>query len=155
MVRFFGPVVRGLRLRGSILGAFRGTSLLGVCGIAPPGHCQPTFREKLRVLPALVLGNPIGVPLRVLRWTSEWERRDPPQAHWHLGPVAVDPALQGQGVGSALLQNFCTQMAERQALSYLETDKSENVGFYQRFAYRVVAEGLVLGVPNWFMTRSP
>jgi GNAT superfamily N-acetyltransferase len=154
MVRFFEPVVRGLHLRGSILGAFREATIVGVCGMAPPGRCQPTFGEKLRILPAVVVGNAIGVPLRVLRWTGEWARRDPAQPHWHLGPVAVEPGLQGQGIGSAMLENFCTRMGERHALSYLETDKSENVRFYQRFGYSVVAEGLVLGIRNWFMARD-
>jgi len=40
-------------------------------------------------------------------------------------------------------------------LSYLETDKSENVRFYERFGFTVVAEVNVLGVRNWFMSRAP
>jgi hypothetical protein len=39
-------------------------------------------------------------------------------------------------------------------LLYLETDKSENVPFYQKFGFTVVAEADVLGVPNWFMSRA-
>jgi ribosomal protein S18 acetylase RimI-like enzyme len=155
MARFFEPVVQGLHTRGRIVGAFRGSVLAGVCGMAPPGRCQPAFAEKLGILPAVVLGNGIGVPLRVLRWTGEWARRDPAQPHWHLGPVAVDPDLQGQKIGSAMLKDFCAQMDEGSALSYLETDKAENVRFYQRFGYTVVAEALVLGVRNWFMLRRP
>jgi hypothetical protein len=37
LARFFGPVLRGLYRRGSILGAFRGVTMVGVCGMAPPG----------------------------------------------------------------------------------------------------------------------
>ena len=155
MVRFFEPVIRGLHARGSILGAFRGATMVGVCAMAPPGRCQPTVGEKLRILPAIVFGNPIGVPLRVMRWTGEWARRDPADPLWHLGPVAVDPAVQGQGIGSTMLTNVCAQMDACSALSYLETDKSENVRFYERFGYAVLAEGLVLAVPNWFMIRRP
>jgi GNAT superfamily N-acetyltransferase len=155
MVRFFEPVVRGLHARGSILGAFRGTTLVGVCGIAPPGRCQPAIGEKLAILPAVVLGNTVGVPLRILRWTADWARRDWQEPHWHLGPVAVDPASQRQGIGVAMLTNFCAQMDRGSALSYLETDKPENVRFYGRFGYTLVAEALVLGVRNWFMLRRP
>ncbi|HTF33339.1 MAG TPA: GNAT family N-acetyltransferase [Myxococcota bacterium] len=68
--------------------------------MAPPGRCQPTIGEKLGILPAVVFGNTIGVPWRVLRWTGQWARRDPAEPHWHLGPVAVDPDLQGQGIGA-------------------------------------------------------
>jgi ribosomal protein S18 acetylase RimI-like enzyme len=37
--------------------------------------------------------------------------------------------------------------------AYLETDKPENVRFYERFGFEVVGEEEVLGVPNWFMLR--
>jgi GNAT superfamily N-acetyltransferase len=130
------PVLNGLYQRGLILGAFRNGTLVGVCGMARPGLCQPTLPEKLSVVPAVVFGNPVGTPLRVLRWVGEWSRRDPTDAHWHLGPVAVDSHLQGQGIGSAMLASFCARMDDRGMLSYLETDKSENVRFYQKFGLR-------------------
>ena len=38
-------------------------------------------------------------------------------------------------------------------VGYLETDKPDNVRFYERFGYEVVGEQPVLGVPNWFMRR--
>jgi len=90
-----------------------------------------------------------------LRWVGEWARRDPAEPHWHLGPVAVDSHLQGQGIGSAMLVDFCARMDDERALSYLETDKSENVRFYQKFGFTVIAEAEILGVPNWFMSRPP
>lgn len=48
---------------------------------------------------------------------------------------------------------FCAQMDARGMLSYLETDKAENVGFYRRFGFGVIGEGNVLGLRNWFMSR--
>jgi GNAT superfamily N-acetyltransferase len=153
LARFFVPVLQGLYLRGSILGAFWNGTLVGVCGMARPGLCQPAFLGKLRVLPAVVRGNSLGTPLRVLRWVGEWARRDPQESHWHLGPVAVDPHQQGQGIGTAMLRAFCPIVDDRRSLSYLETDKSENVGFYEKFGFRVVGRAEVLGVANWFMSR--
>jgi hypothetical protein len=38
---------------------------------------------------------------------------------------------------------------------YLETDKTENVRFYERFGFEVIGEEPVIGVPNWFMRRGP
>lgn len=38
-------------------------------------------------------------------------------------------------------------------LSYLETDKFENVGFYQKFGFADLAEARGLGVPYRFMSR--
>jgi len=153
LMRFFVPVLQGLYMRGSILGAFSDGTLAGVCGMARPGFCQPAFLEKLRVFPAVVRGNSPGTPLRVLRWAGEWARRDPSESHWHLGPVAVDPHLQGRGIGTSMLHAFCAMVDECGSLSYLETDKSENVSFYQKFGFTVVAQADVLGVANWFMLR--
>jgi ribosomal protein S18 acetylase RimI-like enzyme len=155
LTRFFVPVLNGLYQRGLILGAFHDGTLVGVCGMARPGLCQPTLPEKLSVVPSVVFGNPVGTPLRVLRWVGEWSRRDPTDPHWHLGPVAVDSHLQGQGIGGAMLAAFCARMEDCRTLSYLETDKSENVRFYQKFGFTVIAEAEVLGVPNWFMSRPP
>jgi ribosomal protein S18 acetylase RimI-like enzyme len=152
--RFFRAVLRGLFVRGQMLGAFEGRTLVGVCVLAPPGRCQPSGGEKVRILPTLLVGNPL-VAVRVLKWTTEWTRRDPAQAHWHLGPVAVDTHLQGRGIGGQLMVAFCKRMDEHGANSYLETDKAENVRFYERYGFRVTAQGRVLGVPNWYMTRSP
>ena len=153
LTRFFLPVLRGLYRRGLILGAFSDGRLVGVSGMARPGFCQPTPREKLALIPSLVFGNPLWTPMRILRWVGEWERRDPAAPHWHLGPVAVDSHLQGRGLGSSLLAAFCGRMDDCHALSYLETDTPENVRFYERFGFRVVADAKVLDVPNWFMSR--
>lgn len=154
-VRFFGPVLRGLFKRGVIMGAFRDNAVVGVCGMAQPGSCQPTSLEKIEVLRSLIVGNPVGTVFRVVRWAGEWARRDPTRAHWHLGPVAVAPYLQGKGIGGAMLSAFCERMEQEHTLSYLETDKLENIAFYERFGFRVIEECTVLGVPNWFMTRAP
>lgn len=153
LTRFFAQVLSGLYHRGLIWGAFCGNRLVGVCGMARPGFCQPTLLEKLKLAPSVVFGNPIGASLRVLRWTALWASRDPVESHWHLGPVAVDYHVRGQGVGGAMLSEFCAHMDDCGTLAYLETDKAENVPFYQRFGFAVVAEAKVLGVSNWFMSR--
>ena len=153
MGRFFVPVLRGVYQRGFVLGAIRSNRLVGICGMARPGFCQPDMIETIRVLPAAVIGNPATTPLRILNWVGAWARRDPSEPHWHLGPVAVEPFLQGQGIGSAMLNAFCTVVDGTGAHAYLETDKRENVRLYQRFGFIVVESADVLGVPNWFMSR--
>jgi GNAT superfamily N-acetyltransferase len=154
LARFYAPVLRGLGRRGTVLGAFRDSRMVGVCGFAPPGRCQPGPLEKLTVFPSLMLGNRLSTPLRVARWVSEWPHRDPHEAHGHLGPVAVAPDAQGRGIGSAMVAEFCARIDDRAGLSYLETDKLENVGFYEKFGFSTVGEAQVLDVPNWFMSRA-
>ena len=151
--RFFVPVLTGLYQRGLVLGAILSNRLVGICGMARPGFCQPCTIEKMKVFPATVVGNPITTPLRILNWVREWARRDISEPHWHLGPVAVEPFLQGQGIGSAMLNAFCAVVDGTDAHAYLETDKYENVRLYQHFGFRVVESAEVLGVPTWFMCR--
>ena len=155
LARFFEPVLRGLSGRGSIYGLFLDETLVGVYAEVPPGRCKPSLREKLTVLPAVCFGNSFKTTIRVLQWVGDWSRRDRTEPHWHLGPVAVDTKFQGKGIGGKMLSDFCSRMDAEKAVAYLETDKIVNVRFYERFGFNVLAEGKVLGAPNWFMSRRP
>ena len=126
--------------------------IVGVCGMMPPGNCLPDFRQRLRLLPTLLSIGPRAVG-RTMRWLGVWEKHDPEERHWHLGPLAVDAHLQGMGLGSRMMQVFCAQMDAAREDAYLETDKSENARFYERFGFKVVGEQEVLGVTNYFMLR--
>lgn len=137
----------------SSIGAWDGERLVGVAASADPGHCQPSWRARLRLAPSfLMVGR--AAP-RLIRWVTAWARQDPQREHSHLGPVGVDRDLQGRGIGSKLLADYCGRMDQAGMLSYLETDKPENVRLYRRFGYEVIAEAPVLGVTSWFMTREP
>jgi ribosomal protein S18 acetylase RimI-like enzyme len=68
--------------------------------------------------------------------------------------VAVDAHLQGMGIGSKLMRVFCAQMDAAGEAAYLETDKPENVRFYERFGFEIVGDEQVIGVPNWYMART-
>jgi ribosomal protein S18 acetylase RimI-like enzyme len=127
-------------------------TILGVCGALPPGGCRMDLGQQLRVMPRLLSNGP-RVAVRAMRWLGAWARRDPDERHWHLGPIAVDAHLQGRGVGSKLMEVFCARVDAAGEEAYLETDKPENVRFYERFGFEVVGEQAVLGVPNWFMIR--
>jgi predicted N-acetyltransferase YhbS len=83
-----------------------------------------------------------------------WDAQHPVAPHSHLGPLAVDAHLQGQGLGSVLLREYCRRVDEAGQAAYLETDRAENVRFYAREGFEVIAEARVLGVPNWFMWRA-
>jgi ribosomal protein S18 acetylase RimI-like enzyme len=126
--------------------------LVGVGGVAPPGSCQPTGRERLRIAPSILLAGPRSA-LRVLRWTGAWAERDPDEPHVHLGPLAVEPRLQGMGIGSRILTEHCGRLDELGQVGYLETDKPENMVLYERFGYEVIGEAEIIGVRNWFALR--
>ncbi|MBF8286597.1 MAG: family N-acetyltransferase, partial [Dehalococcoidia bacterium] len=136
------------------LAARRGDWIVGVCGMAPPGTCHPPLLQQLRMVTAMLRSGPV-VMSRYLRVSSAWEKQDPADRHWHLGPVAVEPGLQGMSIGSQMLERFCTGMDSEGEVAYLETDKPENVRFYEKFGFETVGETLVLGASNWFMRREP
>ena len=151
--RFFVLVVGGLHQRGLVCGAFRGRALVGVCCMAPPGNCRPKLLEVLGMLPSLATGNRLHTILRIKQWVGEWASHDLAEPHWHFGPLAVDPRLQGQGIGTALLTACCSGMTDHSTVFYLETDKYKNVLFYRKFGFDIIAEAEVLGVPTWYMSR--
>jgi GNAT superfamily N-acetyltransferase len=129
-------------------------ALVAVAGIAPPGTCQPTALQRLRFVPSMIAIGP-GSASRVGKWLAAWGERDPDRPHSHLGPVAVEPGRQGRGIGSLLMTEYCRRLDAAGEISYLETDKRENVRFYERHGYAVIDQAEVTGVPNWFMLREP
>ena len=128
--------------------------MVGVVGMLPPGACRSRPAEALRLAAPILTAGP-GDALRGLRWVADWGWRNPRAPHCHLGPVAVDAHLQGRGIGGQMLAAFAERMDAAREPAYLETDKPENVRFYQRFGFEVTSEATVLGTPNWFMWRRP
>ena len=151
--RMFGAALSALDLPMLAARQADGT-VVGVCGMPAPGACRPSAGQALRVLPRLLPNGPRAT-LRTARWLGAWGKRDPETRHWHLGPVAVDAHLQGLGIGSRLMQAYCARVDAAGEDAYLETDKPENVRFYERFGFEVIGEEEVLDVPNWYMLRRP
>lgn len=151
--RMFALALPMIFKKGVLLGAFGGHNLVGVAGMVPPGRCQPTLVEQIKVLPRIVPAIGFRAFARMGRWLATWGTHDPAEPHWHLGPVAVDAPLQGQGIGTALMEEYCARLDHLAAVGYLETDKAANVAFYEKFGFLTVGEAPVLGTPNWFMRR--
>jgi GNAT superfamily N-acetyltransferase len=82
--------------------------------------------------------------------------KEVPEPHWYLPLLGVDPRLQGQGVGGALLKVILDR-ADRDGLpAYLWTAKSHNVGFYQQHGFEVMTEGVepTSSIPFWTCRRG-
>jgi ribosomal protein S18 acetylase RimI-like enzyme len=77
------------------------------------------------------------------------------ERHWHLAAVAVDVGRQRRGVGSQMLEAFCSRMDHCGDIAFLETVRTESVRFYARFGFAVIARELGLGTTNWWMRRAP
>src|SRR5436305_636780 len=148
ITRVFSNVLRQQHSKGAILGAFSGSKLVGVCAMVSPGRCRLTLTQRLSLLPVILPGITLGSGLAALRWLSVWGRQDPHEPHWHIGPVGVERELQGTGIGTILLKQCCERIDKSGKAAYLETGKPQNVRFFERFGFHVVAEQDIFGIPN-------
>lgn len=137
---------------GQVLVAKKDNRVVGVLRMVEWPQCQMSSGQALRLVPTMfkILG--VGV-IRAMKGRAVWAKHDPKEPHWHLDPVAVMPEMQGQGIGSQLLERFCVLMDEARKPAYLETDRPENVRLYERFGFSVVGEAPALGVRCYFMWR--
>lgn len=80
-----------------------------------------------------------------------------PEPHWYLVVVGVDPELQGQGVGSAIVREGLALADRESKPCYLETSERRNLAFYERVGFVVLEEAtLGKGGPKaWAMRREP
>lgn len=116
-------------------------------------HGEPATQEQVTVeseIDEAALNDPDS---RIAHWLSIWDEHDPLEPHRHLGPVGVLPQFQGHGIGSKMMENFCAQLDANSEPAYLETDRLENVRFYEKFRFRVVGETDLFDIRNYFMWR--
>lgn len=150
---FFAAVLPWLRSHGEAIIAVRSGTPIGLMFMLPAGTCQPGVPLMARLARTLLTADMAACLPRMLRWHATWRHLDPPAAHWHLGPLAVEPVEQGRGVGSGLLHACCRRLAREPHPAWLETDRERNVRLYRRFDFTVASQRDVLGVNNWFMQR--
>ena len=76
---------------------------------------------------------------------------------WYLPWLGVDPGAQRSGAGSALLQHIFARTDAAALPVLLETEKAENVPYYERHGFFVTHEGVIpMGGPlYWTMKRDP
>jgi GNAT superfamily N-acetyltransferase len=61
------------------------------------------------------------------------------EAAWYLSIVAVNPDVQGQGLGRQLLEPTITEADHAGVTCYLETFSQRNLSFYQRLGFSAAA----------------
>ena len=131
--------------------------MLGVTIWTPPECCGHGFLTRLKSgLWAMPIR--LGVPA--------WRRRralgpllaalKPSYACWRLDSIGVDPSTQRGGVGTALINHMLPRIDADGLPAFLDTSQPNNLGYYERFGFRVTAESaLPNDTPLWGMTRQP
>lgn len=122
----------------------------------PPGTAHMSFFEQLRLFPGLARTAGRDLP-RLLSATTLMERNHPHEPHWFLNMMGVDPAVQGRGLGSALLAHTLARCDEEGSPAYLEATTERSRALYERHGFEVTEEvGLPKGGPPfWRMWREP
>ncbi|MEB3216643.1 MAG: GNAT family N-acetyltransferase [Nostocales cyanobacterium 94392] len=141
-----------------LLGAFIQRKLQGVAFVTPPKktesnqNSQNTTTASEEEL-AKVVGE--AAMMRIEAYFNLKNVNKPSSPHFYINALGVHPQSQGKGIGSALLSQI-HQMSEQHSDSHgvaLDTQTSNNVGYYQRFGYNVSTTAKLENVENWFLFR--
>jgi GNAT superfamily N-acetyltransferase len=130
-----------------------GGKVVALMRIIEPGRCKTSKRQLLGLLPRLLVASGPRLP-RMLKWLSFLGEHDPKDRHWHLGWFAVDPELQGKGIGSLFLTYFCERVDETNDAAYVVTTMARNVSLYERYGFLTDCRASIFSVPHWFMKRT-
>ncbi|MBI5878610.1 MAG: GNAT family N-acetyltransferase [Chloroflexi bacterium] len=94
---------------------------------------------------------------RAIRWAGEIHARQAGFPHWHLSPIATDPARQGKGYAGALIRAMLARLDAERVPCFLEAQTERNVPLYEHFGFKVVEHGTIPGtqIGHWAMLRRP
>ena len=106
------------------------------------------------MLPSLRTVGGLGPLKRGMEWQRACKKHDPREPHWHLKMIGVGPDSQGKGIGRQMMDVYCNIVDSDKLEAYHETDRPENIPFYERYGFKVVGQETVIGVKNWYM-RHP
>jgi ribosomal protein S18 acetylase RimI-like enzyme len=142
----YGAIVRDTLRHGEV---YVSAGLEGACCWLPPGVGLPTFAREVR---SGMLGLPFGFGWAGFQRLAKFDQ----MPHWFLATIGVDPALQGRGIGSALLAPVLARADEQRTCCYLETHAADNVRLYERHGFRIMEHiENPATVPLWAMLRPP
>lgn len=149
----FAAILREYATQSVVLEAGGGA---GVAAWIPPGSDMSLEQMNVTTRTEVVaLTDDEGD--RYQRFWDWLESSVPTEPHWMLDMVGVDPARQGEGIGSALVRHGVDRAAADGVPAFLETSKALNVPYYERFGFHTSAEDDAPGGgPHiWFMRVDP
>ena len=126
----------------------------GAVAVLPPGASEfpnsVTAKEALKWVRAF--GTRMALAARVQRLMEERHPREP---HFYVRVVGVRPALQGRGLGSALMQPTLERADLAGLPTYIEASTERSAALYERLGFvHLGVHELPGGPPAWPMRRS-
>ena len=157
MPRYVNAIIQDSFRYGEIDAASLDGHLVGTASWLPFGSAQRSEWRELRIaaqcFPAIVRGRNRLMAMKLLR---SMDNKHPSEPHMYLALLGVDPSAQGKGIGKQLLQPRLDHCDENGFPVYLETQKPENLPFYERFGFKVRDTVSFDKSPTiWSMWRNP
>jgi ribosomal protein S18 acetylase RimI-like enzyme len=125
----------------------------------PPGRPAMRVGPTLRALVATPfrLGAATSPFLAYGRAVEALRAEAEPGPHWYLAGIGVEPGLQRQGIGSALIAPGVEAAARDRLPTVLLTNNEANLPFYEEHGFVVVREeDTPRGGPHaWAMVKAP
>jgi ribosomal protein S18 acetylase RimI-like enzyme len=132
--------------------------IVGIAVWFGPGHWPPSIGTQLSQLPVTLRAlyrHPRALRLGAT-YINAVLKVHPKEHHWYLALIATDPSVQRQGVGTLLMNEGIERMKHDGVGGYLETQKDENLAYYNRFGYDLrETVRPVPGGPPYFTMSKP
>ncbi len=135
-------------------------NITGIAAWLAPGISLPTLSREIRAgfvaLPFTFGWTAFRRLIAIDTCARALHHKYVTEPHWFLATLGVDPAHQGKGIGSAILQPVLDRADQDRTLCYLETHRPENVRLYERHGFEVTElyQSAKL-LPIWSMLRKP
>lgn len=116
-----------------------GAGLVGVALWAPPG-VPAVHPDDEHLLEAASLALDPASRERLGRCSQVFAEAHPEEPAWYLNFMATDPASQGRGVGTALLEAVLAAADAAGEAAYLDATSARNRVLYERHGFRCIGE---------------
>lgn len=100
-----------------------------------PPDVESDSEAMLQVVLAAIAPERLGVIAEV---GETMRQHHPHEPHWYLAMIGVDPARQGEGLGSAILKESLRRCDADGATAYLESSNPKNIPLYERHGFEVM-----------------
>jgi ribosomal protein S18 acetylase RimI-like enzyme len=138
---YFGRFIRAFAGKAFSTGtAWRIDGNLGAALWLPPG-VTPDEDAIVTILDESV---PRDLMADVNAMFGEMAAYHPPDPHWYLPMIGIEPHLHRKGLGSALLTQALNRCDQKNLPAYLESSNPANMALYERFGFEalgVIREG--------------
>ncbi len=152
--QIFGALLKIHAGKGRVFGAIRSGAVTGVCTIREPGGSQLGTMEKIALGKVAASAVSLGYAGSLQKMLSDLALRDPQVRHFHLGPLGVEPGCQRQGIGTALMHEFCRRVDVAREICAAETDRKSVIPFLAKFGFKEMTSAAISGVSHAFLIRS-